>query len=163
MKAFLLLPFLFISTEVFSQDSTVFQQRWTNLKSQFLVKAEAAKNFAIITMDSKKVEKTSAEKARGFSFALGQVLRMSNEPDKAVITRVSQINDSLNLYLNKIVQELKTDKAFISLNSYSEFKKNLQFALTKLYVLKYDYNKVCRESGKNDLLFPGGEDEVSFD
>src|SRR5689334_17818685 len=124
MKVLVLLPFLFISTILFSQDTSMVQKRWAVLTSQFLVKSEAAKYLAITALDSKKVDKKDAEKVRGFSFAVGQVLRMSSGPDKAVIARVSQVSDSLNFYLNKTLQGLKKDKDFLLLKSYSENKNN---------------------------------------
>lgn len=162
MKFPLLFLLLFVSATTFCQDTTILQQSWANLKAQFLLKSEAAKNFAILASDSKQVESASAEKAIDFSLAIMQVLRISQQPDKALIARLTQINDSLNVYLYKIAQQLKTDKRFILLKSYAAFKKNLQSTLTKLYVLKHDYNTACKEADQTDLAFPADKEDISF-
>ncbi|MDR7372822.1 LemA family protein [Flavobacterium aquidurense] len=150
--------FLFQNLNIFAQDQSEINQKWTALKEQFKVKTEIVLEFKSKVQKSKKIDKSELEQTLIYANELKKICE--NEVlNKEEVTKVKQTNDSLNIHLVRILVSLESDIKLKSEKSIIFLYDRLTEIENQILVTVKKYNEVCIKQNRKELIFLShGED-----
>ena len=150
--------FLFQNLNIFAQDQSEINQKWTALKEQFKVKTEIVLEFKSKVQKSKKIDKSELEQTLIYANELKKICE--NEVlNKEEVTKVKQTNDSLNIHLVRILVSLESDFKLKSEKSIIFLYDRLTEIENQILITVKKYNEVCIKQNRKELIFLShGED-----
>ncbi|PWB22008.1 hypothetical protein [Flavobacterium sp. HTF] len=126
------------------------KKNWKNLKGEFIHKSEIVLKFKSILDTSKKSDESDLNKTELYAKEL--IRECENKKiNKESINNVKLKNDSLNIYLVRILVNLESD---MRLKSSEEILDELTLSEQDIFTKISDYNLICQNSNNQELLFP---------
>lgn len=128
-----------------SQQEDEMAKTWSETKATFFKKGDEAKKLAIIAMDSKKARPDDVNRAFGNATRVMYSSKEDVKLDSTHFYGLSRVNDSLDVSMKILLNQLDNDKEFALLKSYSLFKKYYEAADKAIYAAKYRFNVAAQE------------------
>ena len=155
-----ILLYLFSYQTIYGQDTTAqINKAWTNLKTQLQKRAGIISNLTSILSKSTKVDKEQLNNSKLFSIDLFNYVDTLSFKDSLTISLASMKNNKLTQALAKTLATLENNKKFRSDKQLQGLLMQLEGCENRIALAKRDYNSVCEEYGKTNLLFSSGNIE----
>ena len=146
--------YLFSFQTIYGQDTTAqINTAWTNLKTQLQRRTDIVSNLTSILSKSTKVDKEQLNNSKLFSIDLFKYIDTLSFKDSLTISLASTKNNKLTQALSRTLATLENDKKFSSANQLQGLLMQLEVCENRITLAKREYNDVCKEYGKIDLLF----------
>ena len=161
MKFFttILLLFLLSFQTSFGQDTTAqINTSWINLKTQLQRRTDIVSNLASILSKSTKVDKEQLSKSKTFAIDLFKYVDTLTLKDSLSICLANEKNNRLTEALEKTLASSDNDKKLSSNNQLPGLFMQLEGCENRIALAKREYNDICKEYKRTDLLF--GSDKV---
>ena len=150
---------LFSVQTSYGQDTTTqINTAWINLKTQLQRRTDIVSNLTSILSKSTKVDKEQLNNSKAFSIDLFKYVDTLNFKDSLSISLANGKNNRLTQALARTLATLENDKKLMSDNQLQGLLMQLEGCENRIALAKREYNDVCKEYGKADLLF--GSDMV---
>lgn len=158
ITTFILLCF-FSFQAIYGQDTTAqINTAWSNLKTQLQRRTDIVSNLTSILSKSTKVDKEQLNNSKLFSIDLFKYVDTLSFKDSVTISLASTKNNKLTQALARTLATLENDKKLRSDNQLQGLLMQLEGCENRIALAKREYNDVCKEYGKTDLLF--GSDNI---
>lgn len=153
-KIILILMILLLqNTNCLSQQTIEVEKNWKNLKGEFIHKSEIVLKFKSILDTSKKSDESDLNKTELYAKEL--IRECENKKiNKESINNVKLKNDSLNIYLVRILVNLESDMRLKSSEEILVLFDELTLSEQDIFTKISDYNLICQNSNNQELLFP---------
>lgn len=156
---FILLCFFSFQT-IYGQDTTArINMAWTNLKTQLQRRTDIVSNLTSILSKSTKVDKEQLNNSKVFSIDLFKYVDTLSFKDSVTISLASTKNNKLTQALARTLATLENDKKLRSDNELQVLLMQLEGCENRIALAKQEYNDLCKEYGKTDLLFGSDNEE----
>jgi LemA protein len=143
----------------YGQDTTaLINKEWTNLKTQLQRRTDIISNLTSILSKSTKVDKEQLNNSKVFSIDLFKYVDTLSFKDSLSISLASDKNSRLTQALARTLATLENDKKLRSDNQLQGLLMQLEGCENRVALAKREYNEVCKQYGKTELLF--GSDKV---
>lgn len=143
----------------FGQDTTAqINTSWINLKTQLQRRTDIVSNLVSILSQSPKVDKEQLSKSKTFAINLFKYLDTLTLKDSLSISLANEKNNRLTKALARALATSDNDKKLRSNKKLPELFMQLEGCENRIALAKRDYNDVCNEYKRTDLLF--GSDKV---
>ena len=161
MKLFIQLSFLLLlaSQNCFGQDTnSIINESWTTLKTQLQRRTDIVSNLTSLLSKSSKVDKEQLNNSKVLAVDLFKYIDTLNIKDSLSVSLVSVKNNKLTQALARTIVTLENDKKFRSNNEVNGLLMQLEGCENRIALAKREYNEICKEFKKADLLF--GLDQI---
>lgn len=149
-----ILFFFFSFQTIYGQDTTAqINTAWTNLKIQLQRRTDIVSNLTSILYKSTKVDKEQLNNSKLFSIDLFKYVDTLSFKDSLTISLASIKNNKLTQALSRTLASLENDKKLRSDNQLQGLLMQLEGCENRIALAKREYNDVCKEYGKTDILF----------
>lgn len=143
----------------YGQDTTTqINTAWTNLKTQLQRRADIVNNLTSFLSKSTKVDKEQLNNSKVFSIDLFKYVDTLSFIDSLSISLANNKNNRLTQALARTLASLENDTKLRSDSQLQGLFTQLEGSENRIALAKREYNEVCKEYGKTDLLF--GPDTV---
>lgn len=150
----LLFSGLFFFQNGYGQDTAVhINKAWATLKAQLQRRTDIVSNLVSIMSKSTKVNKEQLSNSKLFAVDLFNYIDTLSLKDSLSISRASEMNSKLTQALARTLASVENDKAFRSNNQFLELLMQLEGSENRIVVARRDYNDICKEYKRKDLLF----------
>jgi LemA protein len=127
--------------------------KWIELKATLESRISVIDNLVDLLSKSDKVDKDLITATKKNTSYLFQVIDPITEVDQEFIAYASKINDKATLAIAKTLASLENDPQFRKRNDVMELLTKLEGIENRLSVQKDNYNNLCKELGKPNLMF----------
>jgi len=154
-----LLLVLFSFQTSFGQDTTAqINTRWNNLKTQLQRRTDIVSDLVNILSQSEKVDKEQLSKSKNLAIDLFKYVDTLTFKDSLTISLANEKNNRLTKALARTLATSDKDKELRSNKELSALFMQLEACENRIALTKRDYNDICSEYKRTDLLF--GSDKV---
>ena len=150
---------LLFGQPIFAQDSALLiNNQWTVLKTQIRKRAALAINLSDILVKSSKINKEELMLSKNNSKDLINYLDTLNSKDSISIAMTFEKNENLTRALTRTLSNLDNNDKYYSNKEFSNILLQLEAMENRIVLEKMEYNDICKEYKRFDLLF--GTDKV---
>ena len=156
LRPYLTLLLVLLCLNGFSQKITNdIRGSWNDLTIDLQRKADLSEAMARMMAKSPRIDKAILAQLSQHSISLAQCLETLKFKDSSSVQLVKKLHDKLTESIMRAMVEVEKDAKLSQSMQFIELVKQLEGTENRIAISGNDYNKVCAEHHRTDLIFEG--------